>query len=61
MLISWITLLTIMDGFCVRGGIDRAFWQFSYLPDTHLSLLYLITCINALEHNFYFHKIGEVL
>jgi len=36
-----------------RGGIDRAFLEFHYLPDTRLSLLYLIICIDALEHNFY--------
>jgi hypothetical protein len=36
-----------------RGGIDRAFLEFHYLLDTRLSLLYLITGINALEHNLY--------
>jgi hypothetical protein len=37
----------------LRGGIDRAFLEFHYLPDTRLSLLYFITGINALEHNLY--------
>jgi hypothetical protein len=36
-----------------RGGIDRAFLESHYLPDTRLSLLYLTTDINALEHNLY--------
>jgi hypothetical protein len=41
----------------VRGGIDRALLEFCYLPDTRLSLLYLIKDIDALAHNFYLSTI----